>query len=102
MKMYNYYLHDKFILLLKMEQPKNIDQFTGSPITIQTNLIKEQSYLNKDTERLKDPNNERPRTPGTAEPPQESIVVEKIKNDKGETIDRLYTKGRFIGKVLPL
>ena len=73
------------------------------PVTIQANPFKERSNsITKDTERLKDKCMERPRTPGTMELSPESHIVEKVKKENGEIFDRLYTKGRFIGKVFPL
>jgi hypothetical protein len=62
-----------------------------------TRIKKERSAsITKDTDTIRP--SDRPLTP-TAETLVLSIITEKIVKENGERFNRLYYKGRFIGKV---
>jgi hypothetical protein len=62
--------------------------------------VKERSTsISKESEAIKEKTIERPRTPVIETSTEPHFLVEKTKKDNGEQFDRIYTRGRFIGKV---
>ena len=62
--------------------------------------VKERSNsISKENDAVKEKAIERPRTPVVEVSTEPHFLVEKIKKDNGEQFDRMYTRGRFIGKV---